>query len=48
MRGIARLNERLKDIQIRVGVVEQQNRALLKTFPTVISSLMRAQFMSSD
>ena len=40
MRTLARLEGRLDHIELRIATVEFQNRALLKAFPQVISSLM--------
>jgi hypothetical protein len=47
-RTLSRLERRLEHIEIRISTVEFQNRALLKAFPQVISSLMAGKFMTSE
>src|SRR5712692_531751 len=39
-RRLGRLDRRLEHIELRIGTVESQNRALLKAFPQLVSSLM--------
>jgi hypothetical protein len=43
-----RTDSRLHQIQLAVAAVEHQNRALLKAFPQVISSLMAAKLMKPE
>ncbi len=40
VRTLGRLESRIERIELRIGTVEYQNRALLKAFPQLISSLM--------
>lgn len=47
-RGFNRLDRRLERIELRVATVEHQNRALLKAFPPVISTLMLSQLMTPE
>jgi hypothetical protein len=48
MRTLPRLEARLGNIELRIATVQFQNRALLKAFPQVISSLMAGHMMSSE
>ena len=48
MRVLGRPDRRLDHIEIISTTVENQNRALLTAFPSVISSLMRASIMTAD
>lgn len=43
VRAVNRLDRRLEHVQLQIGTVEYQNRALLKAFPPVISSLIAGQ-----
>jgi len=45
---LSRLDSRLNQVQLAVAAVEHQNRALLKAFPQVISSLMAAKMMPPE
>ena len=46
MRVLSRLEARLGSIELRIATVEFQNRALLKAFPQVISSLIAGHMMN--
>ncbi len=46
LRVISRVQGHLERIELRIGTVEHQNRALLKAFPQVISSLMTGDLMT--
>ena len=48
MRVLGRPDRRLDHIEIISTTVENQNRALLTAFPSVISSLIRASIMTAD
>ena len=43
-----RIDHRLDQIDLRLSTVEYQNRALLRTFPQVVASLIKAHVVSSD
>jgi len=47
-RDHARLDSRLERIELRIATVEFQNRALLRAFPQVISTLMAGRLMTSE
>ncbi len=47
-RRLGRLDRRLEHIELRIGTVESQNRALLKAFPQLISSLMAAKQLTPE
>lgn len=48
LRVLNKLDRRLERIELRVGTVEHQNRALLKAFPQVISSLLAEKPMTPE
>jgi hypothetical protein len=48
LRTLWRLETRLTHIEVRLCTVEFQNRAILKAFPPIISSLITSQAMTTD
>ena len=48
LRTLWRLETRLANIEVRLCTVEFQNRALLKAFPPVISSLISSKAMTTE
>jgi len=47
-RSLGRLDARLANIEVRIATLESQNRALLKAFPQVISSLIAGHLMTAE
>jgi hypothetical protein len=48
LRTLWRLETRLTHIEVRLCTVEFQNRAILKAFPPIVSSLITSQAMTTE
>src|SRR5438132_12438363 len=47
-RRLERLEHRLENIELRIATVEYQNRALLKGFPQIVSSLITGHLVTAE